>query len=62
MRFELVGSDFKEKSIELCLMIGGICLYHLYLRPKEYFESRKKRKNHTANHRAESTEKAVASN
>ena len=38
-----VGSSFKEKCIELILMVSGSVLYHLVLRPKEYFRSRKRK-------------------
>ena len=39
-----VGSGFKEKCIEFSLMVGGSVFYHLVLRPKEYFRSRKRKK------------------
>jgi hypothetical protein len=38
-----VGSNFKEKCIEFILMVGGSLFYHLFLRPKEYFSSRKRK-------------------
>ncbi len=56
-----MGSDFKEKCIELIFWVAGMGLYHLYLRPKEYWQSREKRKNHTADQKAKGKEKAQAS-
>lgn len=39
-----VSSGFKQKCIELGLMVSGSLFYHLVLRPMEYFRSRKRRK------------------
>ncbi|KPK89622.1 MAG: hypothetical protein AMJ94_11640 [Deltaproteobacteria bacterium SM23_61] len=39
-----VSSNCKQKCIELGLMVSGSLFYHLVLRPREYFRSRKRRK------------------
>jgi hypothetical protein len=44
-----VGSSFKEKFIEFILMVSGSVLYHLVLRPKEYFSSRKRKPESSPN-------------
>jgi len=54
-----MGSDFKEKCIEFFFWVGGICLYYIYLRPKDYWQSREKRKNQTADQKAKGKEKAA---
>jgi hypothetical protein len=59
LQFRFVGTDLKEKCIEFLLMIGGVGFYHIYLRPKDYLESRRKKKNAGACNKAKETEKAV---
>jgi hypothetical protein len=44
-----VSSDFKQKFIEFWLMVSGSLFYHLVLRPKDYFRSRKRKKELTPN-------------
>lgn len=44
-----VSSGFKQKFIELGLMVSGSLFYHLVLRPMEYFRFRKKRKESSPN-------------
>jgi hypothetical protein len=44
-----VSSGFKQRFIELSLMVSGSLFYHLVLRPMEYFRSRKRRKESSPN-------------
>lgn len=44
LTLDFVGSSLKEKVIEFFLMVSGSLFYHLILRPKDYFRSRKKKK------------------
>ncbi len=54
-----IGSNFKEKLIEHSLMLGGLVLYYLYLRPKEILQTRKERVQ--LPEKAKSEEKVVSS-
>ncbi len=42
---DYVGSGWKQQMIERVLGISGRIFYHLVLRPKEYFQQKKKEKN-----------------
>ncbi len=57
---ESIGSNFKEKLIEHSLMLGGLVLYYLYLRPKDLLQTRSKGKAELPE-KAKSEEKAVSS-
>ncbi|MDH4265791.1 MAG: hypothetical protein OEW45_09160 [Deltaproteobacteria bacterium] len=39
---DFVGSSFKERVVEFLLALSGNLFYHLFLRPKDFFSSRKK--------------------
>ncbi len=39
---DYVGTGWKQKLIERLLGISGKIFYHLFLRPKEYLDQRKK--------------------
>jgi len=46
---DFVGSNFKERVIEFFLALSGILFYHLFLRPKDYLNSQKKKKGKPQN-------------
>jgi hypothetical protein len=46
---DFVSSGFKERAVEFFLMVSGSLFYHVVLRPKDYFRSRKKRKESSSN-------------
>jgi len=47
---EFVGSNFKERVVEVFLVVSGTLFYHLILRPKHYCISRRKNRQPRRSH------------